>query len=133
MKQGEEGLIRTLLAIHPEDGSMTFAGNIPQGTNVQLMHADYDQIVEGARDASRECFKKKEKDFDFALLISCVGRKLLLGNNIDLEVESINQVFEKKVAMTGFYSYGEIGPFKGSGLCELHNQTMTITTFTEKP
>jgi hypothetical protein len=30
----------------------------------------------------------------------------------------------------GFYSYGEISPY-AKGACDLHNQTMTITTFSE--
>jgi len=33
--------------------------------------------------------------------------------------------------LAGFYSYGEIAPFRAGASCELHNQTMTITTLTE--
>jgi hypothetical protein len=34
-------------------------------------------------------------------------------------------------ARVGFYSYGEISPHANTGLCELHNQTMTVTTLAE--
>ncbi|MFH2000839.1 MAG: FIST N-terminal domain-containing protein [Planctomycetota bacterium] len=130
-ENADSGLIRTLLAIDREQGSLTFAGDVPEGTKVQLMHANFDELIMGAEKASIECLTEKEDADDFALLISCVGRKLLLGTNIDLEVDAVSGCFGRKVTCTGFYSYGEIGPYKGSGECELHNQTMTITTFCE--
>lgn len=125
------GLIRSVLAIDREKGSLIFAGDIPEGTTVQLMHASYDELILGAEKASLECLPEEGMEIDFSLLISCVGRKILLGTNIDLEVDAVSGKFGRKVTCTGFYSYGEIGPFKGSGACELHNQTMTITTFCE--
>lgn len=131
-KQGKMGLIRTLLAIDKQNGSLTFAGDVPEGSVIQLMHANYDQLIAGAENAANMCLSNGKPDVDLALLISCVGRKLMLGNNTDLEVDAVVEKFGRDATYTGFYSYGEIGPFKGSGgACELHNQTMTITTFTE--
>jgi len=130
-ENGKTGLIRTLLSIDKDAGSMTFAGDILEGTTVQLMHADFDQLVKGAETASEECMKKGFSDVGFAILISCVGRKLLLGNNTDLEVDAVVETFGEDTIATGFYSYGEIGPYEGSGCCELHNQTMTVTVLFE--
>ncbi len=132
-KQGKIGLIRTLLAIDKQSGSLTFAGDVPEGSIVRLMHANYDQIIDGAETAAKKCLDHGKADIDFALLISCVGRKLMLGNNTDLEIDAVVQNLGEDVVHAGFYSYGEIGPFEGSGgACELHNQTMTITTFCER-
>ena len=126
---GETGLIRTLLAVDHEAGSLTFAGDVPEGRKVRLMHADFDQLVEGAEGAADKCMTNGRADL--ALLISCVGRKLLLGNNIDFEVDAVSDRIGHEAIFTGFYSYGEIGPFDGSGVCELHNQTMTIALLSE--
>ena len=70
---------------------------------------------------------------DFSLLISCIGRKLILGPRIEEEVEIVSETFENKTVMAGFYSYGEISPFNEGGRCQLHNETMTITSFYELP
>ncbi len=69
---------------------------------------------------------------DLAILISCVGRKLVLQQRIEEEVESARDVLGSNAYLAGFYSYGEIAPFLSSTRCELHNQTMTITTFSER-
>ena len=66
-----------------------------------------------------------------AILISCVGRKIILNNRIEEEVEAVSEVFGNKTMLTGFYSYGEISPLKPMQNCELHNQTMTITCINE--
>jgi len=60
-----------------------------------------------------------------------VGRKIILSKRVDEEVEAVIDILGKEVVTTGFYSYGEISPFNINGKCELHNQTMTITTFDE--
>jgi hypothetical protein len=73
-----------------------------------------------------------ERGVDLALLISCVGRKLVLRQRVEEEVEAVRDVVGRDAVMTGFYSYGEIAPFSASARCELHNQTMTITTLSER-
>ena len=66
-----------------------------------------------------------------AILISCVGRKLILRERVSEEVMAAKDVLGSSVAINGFYSYGEIAPFSNSLSCELHNQTMTITAIYE--
>ena len=66
-----------------------------------------------------------------AILVSCVGRKLVMGSRVDEEVEAVGDVFGSNAVLTGFYSYGEISPFTPGASCKLHNQTMTITGLTE--
>lgn len=124
-------VVRTILSINEEDQSMTFAGDVPVGSKVRFMKANFEKITSAAAEAA-EFSKSKEKSApDFSLLISCVGRKLVLGDKIEEEVKAVSQSFDHKTLLGGFYSYGEISPFNDGGDCQLHNQTMTITSFYE--
>jgi hypothetical protein len=71
-------------------------------------------------------------DDSLAILVSCVGRKLVMGGRVDDEVEAVADVLGSQALLTGFYSYGEISPFTPGSACQLHNQTMTITCIGEK-
>lgn len=126
----EDVIVRSILAVNEDEKSLTFAGNMPQGNYARLMKANFDRLVEGASNAAQNTVDAKNKKPDLAILISCVGRKTLLNQRIEEEVEEIREVYGNGTALTGFYSYGEIAPSNFSK-CELHNQTMTITTFTE--
>ncbi len=127
-----KGLVRTILSVNETDKSMTFAGDVPEGTYARLMKANFDRLIDGATEAARASFEQLEMEIpDFAVLISCVGRKLILRQRVEEEVEAVSEIFKHKTPLTGFYSYGEIAPFNSNGRCELHNQTMTITTFRE--
>ena len=127
-----ETVVRTILSVDEGAQSMTFAGDIPQGGMAQLMSANFDRLVDGADGAAQECRRRiGDSDAELAVLISCVGRKLVLQQRIDEEVEAVVGVLGSRAVTTGFYSYGEISPFTPSAQCALHNQTMTITTFAE--
>jgi len=126
-----EQVVRTILSINEDDGSMTFAGDLPVGSQVRFMKANFDKITNAAAGAALQSHAENSKPPKFALLISCVGRKLILQARVDEEVEAIDEVFDHKTFLTGFYSYGEISPILSGGGCQLHNQTMTITTFDE--
>ncbi len=130
---GDIPVTRTILNIDEEKGSMIFAGDIPKGAKVQLMHANLDKIVDGAEEAAEKALsvKIKEKKHGLILLVSCVGRRLVLGERTEDELEVVTDIFGKNCAYTGFYSYGEISPVKSSSTCDLHNQTMTITAIFE--
>ncbi len=123
-------VVRTILGISEEDKSLTFAGDIPQGSFVRLMKANTDRLINGAEEAAVAAKNGDKESPEFALLVSCVGRKLVLKQIVEEEVESVSDVLDKPF-ITGFYSYGEIAPFNQNVQCELHNQTMTITTFRE--
>jgi hypothetical protein len=132
IKGSDKNLVRTILSIDEDKKSMTFAGNLPEGSKVRLMKANFDKLIEASSTAAENSFVSiKDHKPDLALLISCVGRKLILQDRTDEEIEAAKEVIGNQAAITGFYSYGEISPFNNSTQCELHNQTMTITTFTE--
>ena len=133
LQNTDTSLVRTILSINEADGSMVFAGDIPQGEHVRLMKANFNRLIDGASDAAEMSkVSLKNSDPDLAILISCVGRKLVLKQRVEEELEAIREVFGERTAITGFYSYGEICPVKPfEQQCELHNQTMTVTVFKE--
>jgi hypothetical protein len=124
-------LVRTILAIDENAGSMTFAGDIPQGSLVQFMRANLDRLVDGAMEAAQLARGSQEHvGHSLAIAISCVGRRLVLTDRAEEEVEAVAEVLPENTHMIGFYSYGELSPY-ANGRCELHNQTMTLTTLSE--
>jgi len=130
--EDSDTIVRTVLAVDEQKKSMTFAGDIPEGCYVRLMKANFDRLIEGANLAAEYSTQRGGEASDkLAVLVSCVGRKLILGQRIDEEVEAVKNVLGDGATITGFYSYGEISPVESSR-CELHNQTMTITTFAER-
>ncbi|MFZ2309511.1 MAG: FIST N-terminal domain-containing protein [Rhodoferax sp.] len=128
----EVGLIRTILGVDEAAGSLTLAGDIDPDGYLRLMHASTDALVDGAEAAAQAAKAMQTHTRDgLALLVSCVGRKLVMGGRVDEEVEAVGQVFGRGATLAGFYSYGEISPFSPAVECRLHNQTMTITYIAE--
>lgn len=128
----DKNLVRTILNVNEEDGSMIFAGNMPEGSKLRLMKVNFEKVIKGSSiAATNTTLMNNESKADLAILISCVGRKLILQDRTSEEVKAAQEVFGNHTAITGFYSYGELSPFNPGSNCELHNQTMTITTFTE--
>lgn len=127
----EASVVRTILAVDEAEQSMTFAGDVPEGWRAQLMRANVDRLIGGAADAASLTRGSDAGDGPtLALGISCVGRRLVLGERTQEEIEATLDCLPGGVQQIGFYSYGEISPH-ASGLCELHNQTMTLTTISE--
>ncbi len=132
MNQDETAVVRTILSIDEADKSMVFAGDVPQGAYARLMKANFDRLIDGSIGAARTSMGAASSSSpDLAVLISCVGRKLVLKQRVEEEVEGVREVLGERSTLAGFYSYGEISPFTPHAKCELHNQTMTITTFLE--
>lgn len=127
----EKGIVRTLLGIDETTGRMIIAGDLEQGGTVRLMKTNMDNLVSGAEKAAQECLSAEASSPDLAILMSCVGRKIIMKQRVEEEVEAIEGIFGTQTTLTGFYSYGEISPFKNSMNPHLHNQTMSITTFSE--
>jgi hypothetical protein len=126
------GLIRTILGVDESNGSLTLAGEIDPDGYLRLMHASTDKLVNGAQAAAQAAAAMSQaREQAVAILVSCVGRKLVMGSRVDEEVEAVGEVLGNNSILTGFYSYGEISPFTPGSSCKLHNQTMTITCLSE--
>jgi hypothetical protein len=133
MNDTSRPVVRTLLSVDETDQSMTFAGNIPENAYARLMKANFERLIDGAVGAARTSAETIGRiGPELAILISCVGRKLILKQRIEEEVEGVRDILGEGATYTGFYSYGEISPFDKGGTCELHNQTMTITALSEE-
>jgi hypothetical protein len=103
------------------------------GHRARLMRANFERLVDGAAGAAKRSLEGVGTEAtELAILISCVGRKLVLKQRVEDEVEAVRDALGASALMTGFYSYGEISPFTPLARCELHNQTMTITTISER-
>lgn len=132
LAENERPIVRTILGVNEEDKSMTFAGDVPEGCYVRLMKANVDRLIDGSEEAAENSMAGWQgTNPELALLISCVGRKLVLKQMVEEEIETAKAQIGDKTAITGFYSYGEISPFMKFLKCELHNQTMTITLISE--
>lgn len=128
----ETGLIRTLLGINEDAGSLILAGDIPVGGYARLMHASTERLIDGAEEAARAAQAMYSTDAPaLGLLISCVGRKLVMGDRAEEEVEAVGSVLGRGCTLAGFYSNGEISPYGETVDCRLHNQTMTISYIAE--
>jgi hypothetical protein len=126
-----EPVVRTILSINNENNSMVLAGDVPKNSRVQLMMASIDGIADGAQHAAEIAMENRKNPPQIALIVSCVGRKLVMNQRVEEEIEQVREIIGENVAIAGFYSYGEMAPFNGDSSCELHNQTMTLTLISE--
>lgn len=128
----DAGIVRTVVGIDEKQNGVIFAGDVSEGGFARLMKFNFERLVQAANDAARNCLdSERASSTELALVFSCVGRKIVMKQRVEEEVETIRAVLGEKATLAGFYSYGEISPFHHSGICRLHNQTMSITTFFE--
>ena len=127
----EQPYVRTILNIDEDSNAMVLAGDIPENAKVQLMMTNVDNIANASELAARQAIEKRKNKPELALLVSCIGRKLVLDQRVEEEIEEVVSIVGDDTAVCGFYSYGEIAPFNLEINCQLHNQTMTITLISE--
>ena len=130
-KEGKQTIVRSILNIDEEKNAMILAGDIPEGSIVQLMMTNVDKIANASERAARQALELRENQPELAILVSCIGRKLVLDQRVEEEIEEVVEVIGESTTVTGLYSYGEIAPFHGEVSCQLHNQTMTVTLLSE--
>ncbi len=125
-------LVRTILATNDKEQSITFAGDVPEGYHARLMKVNYERMIDAAAKAAKNCLDTIDcPKAELAIIVSCCGRKWILKQRVEEEIEAVREIFGNDTMLTGFYSYGEIAPVAGSTKCALHNETMTITAFSE--
>lgn len=125
-------LIRTILATDDNESAMIFAGNMPQGSTVRMMRGDIQKLIRASATAAKDSVESlKNRKPQLTLMLSCVGRKIIMDKKVDEEVLAAEEMLDGDCAVAGFYTYGGLSPFGVGTPCELHNQTMTITTFSE--
>ncbi len=130
-KKQKQAIVRTILNIDEVKNGMILAGDIPEGSKVQLMMTNVDNIANASEKAIKAASKHRKQKAEIALVVSCIGRKLVLDQRVEEEIEEVVNVLDSGATVCGFYSYGEIAPFNGENACKLHNQTITITLISE--
>lgn len=131
INDGEKPVTRTILSVDETEQSLTFAGDVPIHAEVKLMKAGAQALIEAARKSAVSAKHSGDQNPELAVLISCVGRKIILGKKTGEEVEQVKNTMGNNSHVMGFYSYGEIAPHQSGESACLHNQTMTITTISE--
>lgn len=129
-RDDDNSVVRTISSVNEDDKSLIFAGDVPEGAYARLMKANFDRLIDGAITAAENSLQAASAP-ELAILVSCLGRKQVLKQRTEEEVEGVQEVLGLSTILTGFYSYGEICPFSSQDTPTLHNQTMTITTFRE--
>ena len=127
----KQSIVRSILNIDEENNAVILAGDIPENSKVQLMMTHVDNIANASERAAKQALELRQNKPELALLVSCIGRKLVLDQRVEEEIEEVLNVVGTETVLSGFYSYGEIAPFHGENNCQLHNQTMTITLISE--
>lgn len=127
----EQSIVRSILNIDEKNNAVILAGDIAKNAKVQLMMTNVDNIANASERAAKQALELRETKPELAMLVSCIGRKLVLDQRVEEEIEEVIEVLGKDTTISGFYSYGEIAPFHGEVACQLHNQTMTITLMSE--
>lgn len=127
----KQSIVRTILNINEAENSMILAGDILENSRVQLMMTNVDNIVDASEQAAMQALETRNTKPELAILVSCIGRKLVLDQRVEEEIEEVIEVVGEHTTICGLYSYGEIAPFSGEKTCQLHNQTMTITLISE--
>lgn len=127
----KQSIVRTILNINEEENAMVLAGDIPINAKVQLMMTNVDNIANASERAAKQALLLRENKPELAMLVSCIGRRLVLDQRVEEEVDEVVEVLGNQTTISGFYSYGEIAPFHGEISCQLHNQTMAITLISE--
>ncbi len=131
----DETVVRAVLGVDHADGSMYFGGDIPVGTVVQLMRGTFGRLTAAAAGAARQVedvVDAADADAAAAILVSCIGRRILMGCNVEDEVVAVAERLHDPMPRVGFYSLGEISPYPGTRRAALHNETMTIVTLSER-
>ncbi len=126
----KHAVVRTILSIDEKAEGMTFAGDIPMGARARFMRASYEDLIDGAAQAAEQT--RNGVAPELVICVSCVGRRIVLGQRTEEETESVSAEVGPTAVITGFYSYGELASSGSSATCQLHNQTMTITTLREE-
>jgi hypothetical protein len=124
--------IRSIVDYDSEKAYISFCGNIPEGSILRLMKANHERLVSGAEGAAELGIEEiGNTHTDLAILISSVGRRLVLKQLDEDEIVAVRDVIGEDATIAGYYSYSEIAPHLSDKKPELQCQSMTITTFSE--
>ena len=125
----EEYLLRNILRIDP-NGSVIYAGEIPEGSEVRLMMGSKAKALQAARWAADQAVRSiAPRSPRFGLVFSSCSRSRLFGRQAGEEIEAIRRVMGETVPLIGFYDYGEQAPLTAvnfAGRSYFHNESLVV-------
>ena len=125
-------VLRGLLNVDEATQSMRFAGSMPEGAQVRMMMGGIEQLLDDTWVAAKQSAAPLgSTPAELSILVSCNGRRHVLKQRVEEEVEAVGEVVGEQAVLSGFYSCGEIAPISPGERSELHNETLAITTLAE--
>jgi hypothetical protein len=126
---GEEDyfLLRATMSVNRRDGSISFAGEIPEGAMVNLTCGDISSVLRAAKDAAQLAITDLgNAKAVMTFCYSCMARKIVLGQRTSEEIELIRETIGPQLPVVGFYTYGEYARLRCNRPSFLHNETVTL-------
>ncbi len=125
MTRGNVKVARAVLIKH-DDGSLSFAGNIPEGSEIQFGHGSVQMIIHKGLDNVKNLLAQP---IESIFIYSCMARRALLQEDVNLELLPLREI----APISGFFTYGEFYHNCTKGQCanQLLNETMTILAISE--
>lgn len=121
-------LLRATMAVNREKGSISFAGEIPEGAKVSLTCGDISSVLQASQEAAQIAISDLgDVGAVMCFCFSCMARKIVLSSRTQEEIELIRQTIGPHLPITGFYTYGEYAPVRCNGPNYLHNETLTVS------
>jgi hypothetical protein len=127
-KNNEERLRSIVPDFSKKSGSVGLFGGIANGHQVQVCRARPEDLTAEVY-AIAEAARISGKPPVAALVVSCSGRKALLGGHVEHEVAALTRAFPNGLPLAGFPSFGEIAPLRrGNGFTRnlFHNMTYVL-------
>lgn len=127
-RENKHPVMRTPMWANINDGSIVFAGSLPQGSKVKLSLLPGFEVIDATKIEFLK-YQKEQPEVDALIVFSCAGRQITLGPYVSEEVDGIKKIWN--APLVGFFCYGEIGKVV-SGQHEFHNMTCSLATLKEK-
>lgn len=125
---GDYYLLRATMSVDRQEGSIRFAGEIPEGAEVHLTCGDNSSILEASSEAARLADEEiGDIQPRMVFFYSCMARKIILGQRTQEELDRIRRVFGAEVPIIGFYTYGEYCRVGCGSPSLFHNETATVS------
>lgn len=120
-----DDIVRVRAGLGIQGDSIAFAGEVPEGSVVAIVRGEPEELIEAARQAAEDAKAEVEGQIAGVLLISCVTRRLVLGDRYPEELRAVSDTFGRDVPLAGFLSYGEVARVRGK-FDGYHNHTVVV-------
>jgi len=126
----QQDVIWEVVGVDRQNKGIVFIDQVPQGSWGQIMRGVDDHLVDGAAEAARKAVAEKPAGDALGLVVSCIGRKWVMGQHVGDETEAVQEVAADAPTI-GFFSYGEVAPHARTGVCTLHHASVSVTMLSE--